>query len=68
MTAAESVGADTMLSRIVQMVADAQRSRAPIQRLADSVAGWFVRRSSPPPLIAFAAWMIWAPPRPGLRR
>ena len=39
---AEKVGADTMLARIVQMVAEAQRSRAPIQRLADQVAGWFV--------------------------
>ena len=39
---AEKIGADTMLARIVQMVADAQRSRAPIQRLADIVVGWFV--------------------------
>ena len=39
---AEKVGADTMLSRIVKMVAEAQRSRAPIQRLADSVSSWFV--------------------------
>jgi Cu+-exporting ATPase len=39
---AEKVGRDTMLARIVQMVADAQRSRAPIQRLADQVAGYFV--------------------------
>ena len=39
---AEKVGADTLLARIVQMVAEAQRSRAPIQRLADSVSGWFV--------------------------
>ncbi|MCG3012192.1 haloacid dehalogenase, partial [Pseudomonas aeruginosa] len=39
---AEKVGDETMLSRIVQMVADAQRSRAPIQRMADSVSGWFV--------------------------
>ena len=39
---AEKVGRDTMLARIVQMVAEAQRSRAPIQRLADQVAGWFV--------------------------
>jgi cation transport ATPase len=39
---ADKVGRDTMLARIVQMVADAQRSRAPIQRMADKVAGWFV--------------------------
>jgi hypothetical protein len=39
---AEKIGRDTMLARIVQMVADAQRSRAPIQRLADTVSGWFV--------------------------
>ncbi len=54
---AEKVGADTLLSRIVQMVAEAQRSRAPIQRLADTVAGWFV-----PAVIAVAllAGLIWA--------
>ena len=39
---ADKVGSDTMLSRIVAMVAEAQRSRAPIQRMADTVAGWFV--------------------------
>jgi Cu+-exporting ATPase len=58
---AEKVGADTMLSRIVQMVADAQRSRAPIQRLADSVAAWFVPAVMGSAAVAFAAWMIWAP-------
>ncbi len=54
---AKHIGADTMLARIVQMVADAQRSRAPIQRLADSVAAWFV-----PAVIAAAilAFIIWA--------
>jgi Cu+-exporting ATPase len=59
---AQKVGADTMLSRIVHMVADAQRSRAPIQRLADSVAAWFVPTVIVAALLAFAAWMIWAPP------
>jgi Cu+-exporting ATPase len=58
---AEKVGADTMLSRIVHMVADAQRSRAPIQRLADSVAAWFVPAVMASAALAFAAWMIWAP-------
>jgi Cu+-exporting ATPase len=58
---AEKVGADTMLSRIVHMVADAQRSRAPIQRLADSVAAWFVPAVMAAAVLAFAAWMVWAP-------
>ncbi len=58
---AEKVGADTMLSRIVHMVADAQRSRAPIQRLADSVAAWFVPAVMASAALAFAAWIIWAP-------
>ena len=54
---ATKVGADTMLARIVQMVADAQRSRAPIQSLADTVAGWFVPTVV---LSAIAAFIIWA--------
>jgi Cu+-exporting ATPase len=58
---AEKIGADTMLSRIVHMVADAQRSRAPIQRLADSVAAWFVPAVMASAAITFVAWMIWAP-------
>jgi Cu+-exporting ATPase len=58
---AQKVGADTMLSRIVNMVADAQRSRAPIQRVADSVAAWFVPAVMVCAGLAFAAWMIWAP-------
>jgi Cu+-exporting ATPase len=58
---AEKVGADTMLSRIVHMVADAQRSRAPIQRVADSVAAWFVPAVMAAAALAFSAWMIWAP-------
>jgi len=59
--AAERIGADTMLSRIVHMVAEAQRSRAPIQRLADSVAAWFVPAVMASAAITFVAWMIWAP-------
>jgi Cu+-exporting ATPase len=58
---AEKVGADTTLSRIVQMVAEAQRSRAPIQGLVDVVAAWFVPAVMASAIIAFAAWMIWAP-------
>jgi P-type Cu+ transporter len=58
---AEKVGADTMLSRIVKMVSEAQRSRAPIQRLADSVSAWFVPLVVAIAIAAFAAWMIWGP-------
>ncbi|WP_066112613.1 MULTISPECIES: heavy metal translocating P-type ATPase [Sphingomonadales] len=58
---ADKVGRDTMLARIVQMVADAQRSRAPIQRMADRVAGWFVPVVLAVAVIAFAAWGIWGP-------
>ncbi|MDZ4790071.1 MAG: heavy metal translocating P-type ATPase [Hyphomicrobiales bacterium] len=58
---AEKVGRDTMLARIVQMVAEAQRSRAPIQRLADQVAGWFVPAVIAVALLAFGAWAIWGP-------
>ncbi|MHB8704452.1 MAG: heavy metal translocating P-type ATPase [Candidatus Tyrphobacter sp.] len=58
---ADAVGADTMLSRIVAMVADAQRSRAPIQRMADTVAGYFVPAVLAAAAIAFAAWAIWGP-------
>jgi cation transport ATPase len=50
-----------MLSRIVEMVADAQRSRAPIQRVTDSVAAWFIPAVMASATLAFAAWMIWAP-------
>ncbi len=59
--AAEKVGRDTMLSRIVQMVADAQRSRAPIQRLADRVAGWFVPLVVLAAIVAFIAWAMFGP-------
>jgi Cu+-exporting ATPase len=55
---AEKVGRDTMLSRIVQMVADAQRSRAPIQRMADQASGWFVPLVIVIAVLAFAAWGI----------
>ena len=60
---ADKVGRDTLLSQIVQMVADAQRSRAPIQRLADQVAGWFVPVVIVVALIAFGAW-AWFGPEP----
>ena len=59
--AAEKIGRDTLLARIVQMVADAQRSRAPIQRLADQVSGWFVPTVILVALAAFAAWSIFGP-------
>lgn len=59
--AAEKVGRDTMLARIVQMVATAQRSRAPVQRLADQVAGWFVPVVVVIALMAFAAWAMFGP-------
>ena len=58
---AEKVGADTMLSRIVTMVAEAQRSRAPIQRLADVVAGWFVPAVVAVAVLSFIAWAVWGP-------
>jgi Cu+-exporting ATPase len=58
---AERVGADTMLSRIVHMVAEAQRSRAPIQRLADRVSGWFVPAVIGVALAALIVWWIFGP-------
>jgi len=58
---ADKVGRDTLLSQIVKMVADAQRSRAPIQRLADQVAGWFVPTVIAVALIAFAVWSYFGP-------
>ena len=58
---ADKVGSDTMLSRIVAMVAEAQRSRAPIQRMADTVAGWFVPAVMAIAVIAFVAWAVWGP-------
>jgi len=58
---ADKVGRETLLAQIVQMVAEAQRSRAPIQRLADQVAGWFVPAVIVAALAAFAAWSIFGP-------
>ena len=58
---AEKVGRDTMLAQIVQMVAAAQRSRAPIQRLADRVSGWFVPVVIVVAVLAFAAWATFGP-------
>ena len=58
---AEKVGADTLLSQIVHMVAAAQRSRAPIQRMADQVAGWFVPAVILVAFLTFVAWLIWGP-------
>lgn len=58
---ATGVGKDTMLAKIVQMVAEAQRSRAPIQRLADTVAGWFVPSVIAVSLATFIVWAIWGP-------
>ena len=58
---AKKVGRDTMLSQIVQLVAEAQRSRAPIQRMADQVSGWFVPAVIAVALLAFVAWAFWGP-------
>jgi len=58
---AEAVGRDTVLARIVAMVAAAQRSRAPIQRLADEVAAWFVPAVIAAALVAFVAWATFGP-------
>ncbi len=58
---AEKVGRDTVLSQIVRLVAEAQRSRAPIQRLADQVSGWFVPTVIGVAAIAFAAWALFGP-------
>ena len=58
---AEKIGRDTLIAQIVQMVAAAQRSRAPIQRLADQVSGWFVPTVIAIALIAFAAWASFGP-------
>ena len=58
---AERVGADTLLARIVKMVSEAQRSRAPIQRLADVVASWFVPAVIVVAVLTFIIWAVWGP-------
>jgi P-type Cu+ transporter len=58
---AEKVGRDTLLAQIVTLVSAAQRSQAPIQRLADQVAGWFVPAVIVVAIAAFVAWLIWGP-------
>jgi Cu+-exporting ATPase len=58
---ARKIGRDTMLARIVQLVAVAQRSRAPIQRLADQVSGYFVPAVIATAVLAFVAWAVWGP-------
>src|SRR6185312_2484178 len=58
---ADKVGRDSMLARIVDMIARAQRSRAPIQRLADQVAGWFVPAVIAAAMLAFVAWSTFGP-------
>jgi P-type Cu+ transporter len=58
---ADKIGRDTVLAQIVQMVAQAQRSRAPIQRLADQVSGWFVPLVVAVAIAAFMAWAVWGP-------
>jgi Cu+-exporting ATPase len=58
---AEKVGAATLLAQIVEMVAKAQRSRAPVQRLADQVSGWFVPGVVGCAVLAFAVWMVVGP-------
>jgi len=59
---AEKVGTETLLSQIAQMVAEAQRSRAPIQRLADTVSAWFVPAVIAVAIVAFIAWALFGPP------
>jgi Cu+-exporting ATPase len=58
---AERVGKDTVLSQIVQMVAEAQRTKAPVQRLADRLAAWFVPAVFAVAIGAFVAWSLWGP-------
>ncbi len=58
---AERVGSDTLLAQIVQMVAEAQRTRAPVQHLADRIAAWFVPAVVAVAAAAFVAWSLWGP-------
>ncbi len=58
---ADRVGRDTLLAQIVRLVSEAQRSRAPIQRLADVVSGWFVPAVVAVAVAAFVAWLVWGP-------
>jgi Cu+-exporting ATPase len=58
---AEKVGADTLLARIVRMVGEAQRSRAPVERLVNRVSAWFVPAVLLVSVLAFAAWAVWGP-------
>jgi len=58
---AERVGSDTLLARIVRMVAEAQRSRAPIQSLVDTISAWFVPAVIVTAVVAFTVWSIWGP-------
>jgi len=58
---AERVGNDTLLAQIVRMVSEAQRTRAPIQRLADVIAAWFVPAVVIVAVLAFAGWGMWGP-------
>jgi len=58
---AERVGSETLLARIVQMVGEAQRTRAPIQRLADQVSGWFVPTVVGIAVLTFIGWSLWGP-------
>ena len=61
MMRAENVGSETLLAQIINMVAEAQRSRAPIQKLADVVAGYFVPAVVVVAMLAFAVWWLWGP-------
>ncbi|MFT5315477.1 MAG: Cu+-exporting ATPase, partial [Candidatus Krumholzibacteriia bacterium] len=57
----EKIGADTVLARIVKLVSEAQRTRAPIQKMVDSVAGYFVPAVITIAILTFAAWYVWGP-------